>query len=157
MLSVSEERRRVFPKPPLVSFKRCKNLRDILVRAKLHSGGGGNCNTRGCTPCSKSRCQACSVMCDSKTFRSHSTNKEYQINFSFDCDSSDVVYLMECRVCGVQYVDSTCTPFRNRIKTIRRAVVSFMVVLRGSLRQRFSGILPEERMRDSLKMLVLSL
>ena len=53
-------------------------------------------------------------MCDSKTFRSHSTNKQYQINFSFDCDSSDVVYLMECRVCGVQYVGSTCTPFRNR-------------------------------------------
>ena len=52
-------------------------------------------------------------MCDSKTFRSHSTNKEYQINFSFDCDSSDVVYLIECRVFGVQYVGSTCTPFRN--------------------------------------------
>ena len=29
---------------PLVSFKHCKNLRDILVRAKLHSGGEGNCN-----------------------------------------------------------------------------------------------------------------
>ena len=41
MLSVSEEHRRVFPELPLVSFKRCKNLRDILVRAKLHSGGGG--------------------------------------------------------------------------------------------------------------------
>ena len=40
MLSVSEEHRRVFPEPSLVSFKRCKNLRDILVRAKLHSGGG---------------------------------------------------------------------------------------------------------------------
>ena len=41
MLIVSEEHRWVFPKLPLVSFKRCKNLRDILVRAKLHSGGGG--------------------------------------------------------------------------------------------------------------------
>ena len=119
MLSVSEEHRRVFPEPPLVSFKRCKNLRDILVRAKLHSGGEGSCNTRGCTPCGKSRCQVCSVMCDSKTFRSHSTNKEYQINFSFDCDSSDVVYLMECRVCGVQYVGSTCTPFRTRFNNYK--------------------------------------
>ena len=58
-------------------------------------------------------------MCDSKTFRSHSTNKEYQINFSFDCDSSDVVYLMECRVCGVQYVGSTCTPFRTRFNNYK--------------------------------------
>ena len=27
MLSVSEEHRRVFPEPPLVSFKRCKSLK----------------------------------------------------------------------------------------------------------------------------------
>ena len=41
--------------------------------------------------------------------------------------------------------------------TIRHEVVNFMVVLRGYLRQSFSSILPEEGMRDSLKMVVLSL
>ena len=28
----------------------------------------------------------------------------YRINYSFNCDSSNVVHLLECIVCGVQYV-----------------------------------------------------
>ena len=68
---------------PLVSFKHYKSLRYILVRAKLHSGGEGNCNKRGCIPCGKSRCQVCSVMRNSKTFRPHSTNKDYRTNKDF--------------------------------------------------------------------------
>ena len=58
-------------------------------------------------------------MCDSKTFRSHTTNKEYKINISVGCDSSDVVYLMEYGVCDVQYVGSMCTPFRNRFNNYK--------------------------------------
>ena len=52
-------------------------------------------------------------MCDSNTFTSHLTNKEYKINFPFNCDLSNVV-CKECKVCGVPYVGSTCTPFRLR-------------------------------------------
>ena len=97
MLKASEEHGKVFPTPPLVSFRRCKNLKDILVRAKLYTEGGGESDKVGCTPCDKSKCQVCDVMCDSNTFTSHTTNKEYKVNFSFDCDSSNVVYLMECK------------------------------------------------------------
>ena len=79
-------------------------------------------------------------MCDSDTFTSHITDKEYKINFSFNCDSSNVVYLMECKVCGVQYVGSTCTPFRLRFKR-RRAIASLSGALRVYLRLIFSGIL----------------
>ena len=58
-------------------------------------------------------------MCDSDIFTSHITDKEYKINFPFNCDSSNVVYLMECKVCGVQYVGSTCTPFRLRFNNYK--------------------------------------
>ena len=50
--------------------------------------------------------------CDS--FHSHVTKKEYNINFAFNCDSSNVIYLFDHVVCGFQYVGSTCTPFRYR-------------------------------------------
>ena len=43
----------------------------------------------------------------------------YRINYSFNCDSSNVVYLLECTVCGVQYVGSTCTPFRLRFNNYK--------------------------------------
>ena len=119
MLVTSEEHRKVFPEPPFIAFRRCKNLKDILVRSKLYSGDSGAYDRRGCTPCDKSRCQVCKVMCNTNIFKSHVTNKEYSINFSFNCDSSNVVYLLECNVCGVQYVGSTCTPFRTRFNNYK--------------------------------------
>ena len=106
MLTISEKRRKVFPQPPLISFKRCKNLKDLLFRAKLYNEGAVIMHNRGCTPC------GC-------TFTSHLTDKEYKINFPFNCDLPNVVYLMECKVCGVQYVCSTCTPFRLRFNNYK--------------------------------------
>ena len=54
MLMISEEHGKVFPQPPLISFKRCKNLKDLLVRVKLYNEGAGTTHNRGCTPCGKS-------------------------------------------------------------------------------------------------------
>ena len=36
------------------------------------------------------------------------------INCQFNCDSSNVAYLTDYKVCGVHNVGSTCTPSRNR-------------------------------------------
>ena len=52
-------------------------------------------------------------------FHSNIDSREYRINYSFNCDSSDIVYLLECAVCGVQYVGSTCTPFRLRFNNYK--------------------------------------
>ena len=57
-------------------------------------------------------------MSESDSFYSHATRKEYKINFSLNSDSSGVVYLIDCVVCGVQYVGSTNTPFRPRVNTL---------------------------------------
>ena len=58
-------------------------------------------------------------MSDSDSFHSHVTKKEYKINFSFNCDSSNVVYLFDCVVCGFQYVGSTSPPFRLRFNNYK--------------------------------------
>ena len=52
-------------------------------------------------------------MSNSDSFHSHATNKEYKINYLFNCDSSNVVYMLDCVECGFQYLGSTSTPFRN--------------------------------------------
>ena len=56
----------------------------------------------------------CQSMSDSDSFNSHVTKKEYKINFLFNCESSNVVYLFDCTVCSFQYVDSTSMPYRLR-------------------------------------------
>ena len=88
-LSNLEEHRVVFTEPSVTAFRRCKNLKDILVRARLTNNS--SCDKRGCACCEKSRCQVCQSMSDSDSFNYHVTKKEYRINFSFNCDLSNVV------------------------------------------------------------------
>ena len=142
MLTNSEEHREVFPEPPVVAFRRCKNLKDILVRARLYSGGDGGHDKKGCSRCGKSRCQVCSVMSNNSYFHSNVTNREYRINYSFNCNSSNVVYLLECTVCGVQYVGSTNTPFRlrfNNYKSSSRKFTTGASVPQAEFFRHFSG------------------
>ena len=78
--------------PPVVAFRRCKNLKDILVRARLTSGREKGYNNRGSSCCKKSRCQMCKVLSNRDNFKSSNTGKEYKINYLFNCDLSNVVY-----------------------------------------------------------------
>ena len=47
-------------------------------------------------------------------FTSYRTGKSNTINYELDCNSSNVVYLLSCKVCHEQYVWSTKTKFRLR-------------------------------------------
>ena len=142
MLTSSEEHKGVFPEPPITAFRRCKNLKDILVRARLSTEGNGGTANKGCSRCCKSRCQVCNVMNNSTNFHSNVTNKEYKINYSFNCDSSNVVYLLECCICGVQYVGSTRTPFRIRFNNYKACSRKFSLgasVPQAEFFRHFSG------------------
>ena len=123
MLAVTEEHKRVFPEQPFVAFRRASNLKDSLVRAKLPPVEGGS--VKGCFRCGKSRCQVCRFMSEGDRFVCHVTGKEYNIGSRFDCDSSGVVYLLGCKVCGMQYVGSTFTPFRNRFNNYKSSCRKF--------------------------------
>ena len=61
--------------------------------------------------------------CDS--FHSHVTKKEYKINFVFNCDSSNVVYLFRCVMCAFQYMGSTSMPFRYRFSNYKACYRKF--------------------------------
>ena len=104
MLDASEEHKRVFKEKPLVAFRRAPNLKDSLVRAKLPKLQIEG--IKGCFRCGKSRCQVCSFMSEGNSFRCSVSGREYTINSSFTCDSSGVVYVLGCKVCGKQYIGS---------------------------------------------------
>ena len=56
MLKSTEEHRKVFPEPPFVAFRRCKNPKDSLVRSKLYNVDNVVCDSRRCSPCRNCRC-----------------------------------------------------------------------------------------------------
>ena len=62
------------------------------------------------------------------TFESFQTKQKYKINHHLNCNRKSLVYLLSCKVCGLQYVGSTTDKFRfrwnnykeNDSKTLRR-------------------------------------
>ena len=81
-----------------------------------------------CIPCirekgsscwGKSRCETCFNIKETSTFQSFVTKKVYKINHHFHCDSKCIVYLLFCKVCGLQYVGSTFERFRLRWNNYR--------------------------------------
>ena len=129
ILQCDVEHRKVFPDVPMVSYRRAKSLGDSLVRAKVPkqkiSIGCRGCNGR-------SDCQVCGlVVCDTH-FSSNNTGRKFEIRGGpYHCNSSNVVYLLECKTCGIQYVGSTGkeegdTKFRHRFNDYKSKHKKFL-------------------------------
>ena len=56
--------------------------------------------------------QICQYVEEGNTFQGKRRN--YYINFSFDCNSKGVIYMIKCKKCGKVYIGSTTTTFRKR-------------------------------------------
>ena len=69
---------------------------------------------KGSLCCGKGRCETCFNRKETNTFENFVTKKFYQINHHFHGDSKCIVYLLSCKVCGLQYVESTVDRFRLR-------------------------------------------
>ena len=68
--------------------------------------------------CKDSRCKTCPTFLKCNKFRSNITNHEYNVinhtGETLTCHSSNVIYLLTCLYCGVQYVGETILPFHKR-------------------------------------------
>ena len=118
MLTSDAEHARVFSELPLVAYRRPKNLCDSLVRAMLPNNSG----SPGCDGChGDKRCQCCDIIVKSDSFTSTSTGRRFEIRAKeLNCNSRGVVYLLECKTCGIQNVGSTWPVFRFRANNYRK-------------------------------------
>ena len=100
----------VLPSPPGLAFRNAKTLKDHLVRSKLKI----TYEKPGVTICGRKNCEICHILHQGDIFESSNTGKQYKINFLFNCNSRNVVYLLTCKICEKQYVGSTVSKFRSR-------------------------------------------
>ena len=85
------------PGPPyfLAALALCPSKgRDLATPLRLSNEGNEGTDKKGCSRCGKSRCQVCNVMSNCDHFHSNVNSREYRINYSFNCDSSNVLYLL---------------------------------------------------------------
>ena len=98
---------------PLIAYRRCKNINDILVRVQLINStdtsnsrptpGSFRCNNRNCTTC---------------PFIEYGHN-QYTSNLI-----SLVKLLIQCRLCNLQYIGETKRHLKDRFNEHRRPILN---------------------------------
>ena len=118
-LKTKERLGRIFNKNPLVAYRRPSSLRDALVSTKFKRYSG--CSD-GFTKCSKPRCSWCNLIHATNTFKGIHDARKYKILHPLDCQSSWVIYIIQCVKCGLQYVGKSETNLNIRLNNHRNHI-----------------------------------
>ena len=104
----------IFPEPPLVAYKRPQNIRDKVIRSKVPplESSRPKRNTPGMKKCHK--CAICPFVLESPLAKATATNFKININYSVDCSTKNIIYLLGCRKCPQQYIGETERSLRER-------------------------------------------
>ena len=122
IISNCEELNNIFKSPPLIGFRKLPNLREILTSAKIRYPNQAekvqNQLPQVCTRLGK--CTYCPKIKKVDTFTSFHTKKTYQcknlpIKPRLTCELSNLIYMITCKQCGMQYIGETKRPFRQRM------------------------------------------
>ena len=114
---------KIFKEPPMMAYRRPKNLRDQLTRASLT----GPTRRGGFLNCTDSDCMIHNYTTPSNTFRSTVTGVTYPISRPLTCADNNVIYLVTCTKpdCRQQYTGETGRTFKDRtnehIKSVDRS------------------------------------
>ena len=67
--------------------------------------------------CNVRNCKTCSIFNENHTFISTVTGRKYHTSIGEDvtCSSTNLVYLLQCNYCKLQYVGQTCQTLRERM------------------------------------------
>lgn len=83
----------IFPQPPLVAFRRDKNIKDILVHKKHNNKFYHKENK--CEPCGKN-CALCPYIVEDNSFKGKDGTK-YQIQGHINCKTVGIIYAIFCK------------------------------------------------------------
>ena len=106
----------VFPAPPLIAYTRPKTLKDHLIRAKVPSSKRPKRMIPGMHKCGKFSCRICPYVSTGKIIKAKYTNAVVQLSKSFDCQTTNVVYIVTCKKCKDQYIGQTKKTLEDRFK-----------------------------------------
>ena len=99
---------------PILAFKRPRNLRDFLVHSSFHDAASHFSQS-----CDRRRCSHCKNYIKTDVFTSSRTQNSFNLRFSTDCTSQNVIYLIECKRCKMQYVGQTNQQVSKRMNSHR--------------------------------------
>ena len=113
ILSNDPETKHIFSLPPLISFKRDKNLGNFLVRSAFKFN-----NKPGTFTCKRTRCKTCPFI--SNTVNISGPNRSVKVTDHFTCISSNVIYCITCTLCKKIYIGETGRRLADRFREYLR-------------------------------------
>ena len=108
----------------MIAFRRPPSLRNLLVQAEVPPTHDNSIPPiqHGMLRCT-SRCVTCQEhILESDSFKSHSTGAHHKIRGHITCTTSNIIYLISCRICGIQYIGETKNSLKKRFYGHRSTV-----------------------------------
>ena len=115
----------VFPAPPLICYRRQRNIRDHLIRAKVPPPAPARPKRTlpGMKKCGK--CVNCPYIKTGSIVKSSASTYKLELKEKFDCNTDNHIYLIECQVprCNhIQYIGKTKDRVKDRFAAHRSDV-----------------------------------
>ena len=111
----------VFKKPHLIACKRARNLKDIMIRAKVPDPlkRYPERKVKGMSKCG-TNCTACPFIMETKNVKIDSKTT-WNLNSDFKCGNSNIVYLLECNIenCKKRYIGESGRELTERLSEHR--------------------------------------
>ena len=105
----------IFSQPPLISFKRDKNVGNFLVRSAFKT-----IEKPGTFKCARSRCKACPFVQNADKISG--PKRSVKITDRFTCTSANVIYCITCTLCKKLYIGETGRRLGDRFREHLRDV-----------------------------------
>ena len=131
ILTATKRGSEAFKDAPLIAYRRPKNLRDFLVKAKLKQPSQSNKTQPNIiSRCNNGRCRTCKFIAHgTSSYTFYNTGEQRKIPHSLSCSSDNLIYLINCKRCikkdptlPCQYIGQTSRTLRERFGEHRRGI-----------------------------------
>ena len=106
---------RIFSQPSLISFKRDKNIGNLLVRSAFQMS-----EQPGSFTCTHARCKTCFFICNIEKLLG--PKRSIKITDHFTSTSANVIYCITCTLCKKLYISKTGRRLGDRFREHLRNV-----------------------------------
>ena len=116
MVSRDEYLKEVFKSPPLTAYKKQRNIRDNLIRAKVADPPpkGPQRKNPGMKRCGN-MCTICPYVIEGKQIKINNKKKPWTINKNVTCETRNIVYMIECLKCKDRYIGESKRSLKARL------------------------------------------
>ncbi len=101
----------------IFGYRRPKNLKDLLIQAKLPALNQPKRRVPHCefaNKCKNRKCVFCPLLNKSGKIKSTYTGREYKCKCNVTCKSNNLIYCITCSVCQKQYIGQTGDTLHKR-------------------------------------------